>query len=184
MHFPKSITDLNKSIKRLKYEEAIELQLRLQKSLLNRTKREPIDYDISKVKDFIESLSFELTEDQKEVVNEIYRDFKKDYQTKRLIQGDVGSGKTIVAIIAMLGVLTAGKQAVLMVPTEILANQQYETIKKLLSSYNVSLLTSKVKNKTQILNDLETGKIDVLVRTHSVASENVLFNDLGLIIIE
>lgn len=184
LHFPKSITDLNKSIKRLKYEEAIELQLRLQKSLLNRTKREPIDYDISKVKDFIESLSFELTEDQKEVVNEIYRDFKKDYQTKRLIQGDVGSGKTIVAIIAMLGVLTAGKQAVLMVPTEILANQQYETIKKLLSNYNVSLLTSKVKNRTQILNDLETGKIDVLVGTHSVASENVLFNDLGLIIID
>lgn len=84
----------------------------------------------------------------------------------------------------MLGVLTAGKQAVLMVPTEILANQQYETIKKLLSNYNVSLLTSKVKNKTQILNDLETGKIDVLVGTHSVASENVLFNDLGLIIID
>ncbi len=184
LHMPETIEKLNYSIRRLKYEEAIEMQLKLQKGLLKKITRLPIDYDIEKVREFINTLPFELIKDQKEVVNEIYRDFKKDYQTKRLIQGDVGSGKTIVAIIAILGVLTAGKQAVLMVPTEILASQQYETIKKMLVSYNVSLLTSKVGNKQEILSKLESGEIDVLVGTHSVASEYVLFKDLGLIIID
>jgi len=184
LHMPETIEKLNYSTRRLKYEEAIEMQLKLQKGLLKKITRLPIDYDIEKVREFINTLPFELIKDQKEVVNEIYRDFKKDYQTKRLIQGDVGSGKTIVAIIAILGVLTAGKQAVLMVPTEILASQQYETIKKMLVSYNVSLLTSKVGNKQEILSKLESGEIDVLVGTHSVASEYVLFKDLGLIIID
>ncbi|MGI6781254.1 MAG: ATP-dependent DNA helicase RecG [Acholeplasmataceae bacterium] len=184
IHLPQSIKELNEAFRRLKYEEALILQLKLQKGLLNRVKREPINYEISLVKEFIETIPYELTDDQKEVVNEIYRDFKNDYQTKRLIQGDVGSGKTIVAIIGMFGVLTANKQAVLMVPTEILANQQYETIKELLPNYNVELLTSKVSHKPKIYQKIESGEIDILVGTHAVASENVNFKDLGLIVID
>ena len=184
IHLPLNSKELNDAFKRFKYEEAITLQLKLQKGLLNRVKRDPINYNLDLVKKFIDSLPYELTDDQKEVVNEIYRDFKKDYPTKRLIQGDVGSGKTIVAIISILGVLSANQQAVLMVPTEILANQQYETIKKLLPNYSISLLTSKVSDRKEIIKKLESGEIDVLVGTHSVASENVVFKDLGLIIID
>ena len=82
LHMPETIEKLNYSIRRLKYEEAIEMQLKLQKGLLKKITRLPIDYDIEKVREFINTLPFELIKDQKEVVNEIYRDFKKDYQTK------------------------------------------------------------------------------------------------------
>lgn len=184
IHHPTSIELLEKAIKRLKYEEAISIQLRLQKNTREFVKRDPINYQIEIVKDFIDNLGYELTIDQKEAVNEIYRDFKKDYKIKRLVQGDVGSGKTIVAIIAALGVITAHQQVVMMVPTEILANQHYETIKNLLPNYNVSLLTRKTKNRLEILVNLKDGKIDFLIGTHAVANELVDFYDLGLVIID
>jgi len=184
IHFPKDENQLEQALKRFKYEEAIHLQLDLLKDKLNKPKRDPILYDLEIVKTFIDSIPYELTEDQKLATNDIFRDFKGNTRSKRLIQGDVGSGKTIVAIICALGMITAGKQAVLMVPTEILANQQYENIKKLLPNYNIELLTSKVKNKEDIKNRLQSGNIDFLIGTHAVASEDVNFNDLGLVIVD
>ena len=184
IHFPKDEHELDNSLKRFKYEEAIHIQLNLQKEKLTIPKRNKIEYNLEIVKNFISSLPYELTDDQKKATNDIFRDFKGELRSKRLIQGDVGSGKTIVAVIAALGMISAKKQVVLMVPTEILAHQQYENIKKLLPEYNVELLTSKIKDKNQIKEDVKNGHIDFLIGTHAVASEDLIFNDLGLVIID
>lgn len=186
IHFPENYYEFNQAQRKFKYTEAITIQLGILDKTLKKTPRDKIDYNLEEVQKVIDSLAYELTNDQKQAVNDIFIDFNKKYETKRLIQGDVGSGKTIVAILGGLGMITAGKQVVFMVPTEILARQQYETVKNILKDYNVSLLTSKLKvsEKRQIYQDLEAGKIDFLIGTHAVASEKVDYHDLGLVIID
>ncbi|MQH70312.1 DEAD/DEAH box helicase, partial [Escherichia coli] len=128
------------------------------------------------VKSFIDRLPFELTEAQKSSVNEIFRDLKAPIRMHRLLQGDVGSGKTVVAAICMYALKTAGYQSALMVPTEILAEQHAESLMALFGdSMNVALLTGSVKGKKRkiLLEQLENGTIDCLIGTHALIQDDV-----------
>jgi ATP-dependent DNA helicase RecG len=184
LHLPQTIEDIHQAERRFKYEEAFYLQLRLQSKKQTNHQRLPKSYDIHKVKDFIETIPFELTSDQKEAVNDIFRDFKKDYAGYRLIQGDVGSGKTMVALISSYAVVTAGEQVSIMAPTELLAIQHFQYFRNLLKDVNIALLTSKTKNKNQLKEDVLTGKIDILIGTHALIEQDVQFKSLGLVIID
>jgi len=187
IHFPDNIKILEKARKSLAYEELLILQLALISIRSNQNSNNGIIFNKSKELDlFIDRLPFKLTKSQEVVVREIIEDMSMQKQMNRLVQGDVGSGKTVVSAIAMLNAVLNGYQAAMMAPTEILASQHYETLKSLFDkmNINVSLLTSSInkKNKDEILIDLEQGNIDILVGTHSIIQENVNFNHLGLVI--
>jgi ATP-dependent DNA helicase RecG len=184
LHLPKSIQEIQQAERRFKYEEAFYLQLKLQSQKQINHLRPPKSYDIEKVRSLISTIPFELTTDQKESVNDIFRDFKKNHASYRLIQGDVGSGKTMVALIATYAVITAGEQVSLMAPTELLANQHYQYFKNLLKDVNIALLTSKTKNKNQLKEDVTNQKIDLLIGTHALIENDVQFKNLGLVIID
>ncbi|MDO9628539.1 MAG: ATP-dependent DNA helicase RecG [Acholeplasmataceae bacterium] len=184
LHLPKTIEDIHQAERRFKYEEAFYLQLRLASKKTTNHPRPPKPYDIQKVKDLISTIPFELTGDQKEAVNDIFRDFKKDHASYRLIQGDVGSGKTMVALISIYAVITANEQVSLMAPTELLANQHYQYFKSLMKDANIALLTSKTKNKIQLKEDIKNGKIDLLIGTHALIENDVIFKNLGLVVID
>ncbi|HHV38380.1 MAG TPA: ATP-dependent DNA helicase RecG [Tepidimicrobium sp.] len=188
IHFPKNREEYLAARRRLAFEELLVLQLGL---LLIKNRRADTRSGIKfpaidGMNTFIDNLPFELTKAQKRVFKEIEADMKSKKQMNRLIQGDVGSGKTIVAILAMFKAWKSGYQSVMMVPTEILATQHYESISRFFSDYNIScaLLTGSIPNreKEKILSDLKSGKIDVLVGTHAVIQENVEFARLGLAI--
>jgi len=149
-------------------------------NLINNTLKE-----VRKVKELIKKIPFELTRDQLNSVNEIYNDFINENQMNRLLQGDVGSGKTIVSFISLFMNYLSGYQGCLMAPTEILAIQHYENIKKILDkNIKVELLTgkTKVKEKKEILEKLKNNEIDIIIGTHALISENVIYNNLGLVI--
>ena len=150
--------------------------------------RNPINYDISEVKRFIQTIPFELTQDQKSVCNEIFRDFKNVHPANRLIQGDVGSGKTIVALISAFAMVTANKQVVIMAPTEILAKQHYEYFRKMLTPFNVSISlftgTTTKANRNIILSNLRSGMCDIVIGTHALFYEDITYKNLGLVIID
>lgn len=189
IHFPKTKEDVKQARRRLVYEEFFLFQLKVQS--LRKVQREfskgqPQIYNLEQLKNFISSLPFELTTDQKKVVNEICFDLKSPYKMNRLLQGDVGSGKTIVAAIALYASVTAGNQGALMVPTEILAEQHFSTFAHLFKETDVKieLLTSSIKGKkrTEILTQLENGEIDIIIGTHSLIQDEVSFKKLGLVI--
>lgn len=185
IHLPSSVDKLKDAIRRIKYEEAYKFQKEMVKSVNVLKERAPINYNLDQVKSLIEKLPFELTKDQKSVVNELYHDLKLNHTTYRLIQGDVGSGKTVVAMIATYGVLTANKQVALMAPTEILAKQNYESISKYFKNeYETVLLTSATKNKEKVKEEIRRGKIKFVVGTHALATDDLKFNNLSLIIID
>ncbi len=188
IHFPQNKTYYLAARKRLVFEELLVLQLGLF-LIKNRTMEMKSGIKFSPTKDmdvFIEDLPFQLTKAQKRVFKEIEVDMESEKQMNRLVQGDVGSGKTIIAILAMFKAWKSGYQSVMMAPTEILATQHYESISKFFSKYDikVSLLKGSLgnKEKEQILEDLKDGKIDVLIGTHAVIQEDVEFNRLGLAI--
>ncbi len=139
-------------------------------------------------KKVMESLSFELTGAQKNVLNEIYADQAKPFRMLRLLQGDVGSGKTIVALLAMLNAVEAGAQAAIMAPTEILAKQHFETIAPLCEDIGIKadLLTGKTKGKVrnEVLDGLQSGKINILIGTHALFQEDVKYRDLGFVVVD
>lgn len=144
-----------------------------------------IDYDIQLVRNFIASLPFELTDAQKQSVNEVFRDLKAPIRMHRLLQGDVGSGKTVVAAICMYALKTAGYQSALMVPTEILAEQHAESLAELFGDrMNIALLTGSVKGKKRriLLEQLEQNEIDCIIGTHALIQDDVVFNNVGLVI--
>ena len=150
-------------------------------------KIEGLNYNVQDVKEFIDTLSFELTDAQKSSVNEIFRDLKAPIKMHRLLQGDVGSGKTVVAAIAIYAMFNANKQSALMVPTEILAEQHAISLDELFGGrLNVALLTSSVKGKKRklLLEQLRAGQVDILVGTHALIQDDVEFNDIGLVIID
>ena len=187
VHNPKDINSLKQSMLRLKYEELFMFILKiniLKDKKSNYTKGYNRNININFINDFISNLPFELTIDQKKCINEIINDLNSDNRMNRLLQGDVGSGKTIVALIAILGMITSGFQCALMAPTEILANQHYETFKKILKDTKIELLTGSInkKKKEDINKKLLNNEIDLIIGTHALIEDNVLFNNLGLIV--
>ena len=192
IHFPKNIARLNNSIERLKFEEFFYLQLQI--LIKNRERKKKINgYSFSKIGNYFNSffhehLSFKLTSAQINVIKEIRKDLGSRYQMNRLLQGDVGSGKTIVAYMSMLISLDNGYQSCLMAPTEILAQQHYKVIKKLSDNIGltIDILTGSVsKSKRKpLLDNLKLGKIDILIGTHALIEDPVVFKNLGLAIID
>jgi ATP-dependent DNA helicase RecG len=185
LHLPKSFDEIKQAKRRFKYEEAFYLQLKLKAELKkNQTPRKPISYDITQIKAFINQLPYELTNDQKQAVNDIYLDYKKDYAHYRLIQGDVGSGKTLVSLLATLPLLQNHKQVAFMAPTELLANQHYQYFKNHFKNTKIALLTSKTKQKEQLKEAIKNHEYDIIIGTHALIENDVIFDQLGLIIID
>ncbi|MEG0550622.1 MAG: ATP-dependent DNA helicase RecG [Vagococcus sp.] len=189
MHFPEDIEENRLARRRLAFEEFFLFQMKMIQLKKQETSKEvgkAILYDVHKLKGFIQTLPFELTNAQKRVVNEICADLRSEDHMHRLLQGDVGSGKTIVAAIALYAVVSVGYQGALMVPTEILAEQHMESLLGLFDplDVNVALLTSSTKQaeRRRILAELESGELDILVGTHSLIQEEVQFKKVGLVI--
>jgi ATP-dependent DNA helicase RecG len=191
IHFPKTQELLTKAQYRLKFEELFYIQLRLIKNKLvryDKFKGHTFN-DTSLLTTFYkEHLPFELTDAQKKVIREIYSDMKSGHQMNRLLQGDVGSGKTIVAFICMLVAIGGGTQAALMAPTEILAQQHYTNLKKFADSMGIpiALLTGSVKRSLRkpIHEKLKSGELKILIGTHALLEEEVSFHELGIAIID
>ena len=185
IHFPTTINKLKQARTKLKYEELFLFMLKIN-YLKNKNHKEGLKkiIDYNKVQELINNLPFELTKDQLKSVEDIYNDMVDVKQMNRLLQGDVGSGKTIVSFISLYMNYLAGYQGSLMAPTEILAIQHYNNIKKILPDLNIELLTgkTKTKEKNEILKKLKNNEIDILIGTHSLISENVIYNNLGLVI--
>jgi len=184
LHMPNSFKDIENATRRMKYEEAFFLELKVISDQSTIIKRNPKMYDIGFVKRFIETIPFELTHEQKKAVNDIYKDFKKPYASFRLIQGDVGTGKTIVALIAIMAVISMKEQAVFMVPTQLLAEQQYQTYKKLAPNLKIALLTQTTKQKKQMIIDIKNHEYDLVMGTHALIEDYVQFSNLGLVVID
>lgn len=192
IHYPKNEKLLHEATRRLKFEELFLMQLQMLKVKANRglvTKGflfEKIDNHFDRF--YKEGMKFELTGAQKRVLKEIRRDTLSGRQMNRLLQGDVGSGKTIVGLLTMLMALDNGFQACLMAPTEILAKQHYENIVELLRGMKVevALLTGSVKGKARkyILEGLANGSIHIVIGTHALIEETVVFQNLGMVVID
>jgi len=192
IHFPKNQKDLNAAERRLKFEELFFIQLQLlHNKQLRQLKFKGVKFDRvgEKVNRFYkEFLPFELTNAQKRVVKEIRIDTQRGIQMNRLVQGDVGSGKTAVALMSMLLANDNGYQACMMAPTEILARQHYASITELVTDdlVKVAILTgnTKKKERTILHEQLENGEIDILIGTHALIEDKVQFKNLGLVVID
>ena len=189
IHFPSSTDLLKQSKIRTIYEEFFIFMFKMhylkhKYDLNNQGLKREVSY--SDVNNFITSLPFTLTPDQLTSVNDIYNDLTAEYRMNRLVLGDVGSGKTLVAEIAMYINYLSGYQSAMMAPTEILATQHYENMTKLFKDYDIKigLLVGSMKKseKNKVCKQLENGEIDFLVGTHALISDNVTFNNLGLVI--
>lgn len=190
IHFPKDYIAMQKARERLKFEELFYIQLQILRQMKRREQNEGFRMPIvgKAFHEQYNSLPFPLTNAQKRVLREIQTDLKSGKQMNRLLQGDVGSGKTIVALLTALLAVDNGYQACIMAPTEILANQHYETITQLLGALGVNcqLLTGSTTTKQrQPLHDqLRNGEIDILIGTHALIEKDVQFANLGLCIID
>ena len=189
IHEPQNKDDVKKAQLKLKYEELFEFMFKINylKELNKDNKVEYIrNIDPEDVNEFIRSLPFELTPDQDKAIEDIYNDMTSSKRMNRMLQGDVGSGKTIISIIAAYINHLAKYQTALMAPTEVLAYQHYENIKNVLSGTNmrIDILVGsmKKKEKDEVIEKLAKGKIDFLIGTHALLSENVVFKNLGLVI--
>lgn len=189
IHVPEDILLLKKARQRIKYEELFMYVLKinyLKNKINNDTLAIERNIDKDKLDKFIKSLPFELTLDQDKAVNDIINDLSIKKRMNRLLQGDVGSGKTVIAFIAIYANYLSKYQSALMAPTEILAVQHYEEAKKIFSKYklNIALLTSSTSNKDKktIYEELENGKIDLIIGTQALIQENVKYKKLGLVI--
>ena len=188
IHFPQTQATAKAARRTAAYEEFFLFQLRLQ--AIRRAHRqedgERILYHNDELKEFIGGLPFELTDAQKRVVNEICRDMRQPYQMNRLLQGDVGSGKTIVAAIAIYAAITAGYQAALMAPTEILAGQHAKKLAKIFEGTHVqvALLTGSLtaKQHRELLTAMKRGDVNLIVGTHALIQDGVEYANLGLVI--
>ncbi|MGH1648849.1 ATP-dependent DNA helicase RecG [Enterococcus gilvus] len=189
MHFPKDPKENQQAKRRVVFEEFFLFQMRMQglkKSERSEKNGLAIRYDVERLKRFTQQLPFELTDAQKRVTNEICYDLRSKKHMQRLLQGDVGSGKTVVAAIALYATMTAGFQGALMVPTEILAQQHLESLNHLFDPLEMTtaLLTgsTKTKERRAILAGLQNGEIDVVIGTHALIQDDVQFANLGLVI--
>ena len=192
IHFPKNNAELRLAQERLKFEELFYVQLNILQYAQERQMRY-IGHRFAKVGEifnrfYSENLPFELTGAQKRVVKEIRADVNSNRQMNRLVQGDVGSGKTLVALLSMLLAKDNGYQACILAPTEILAEQHFATLRRMLGSLpvRVELLTgsTKQKERTPLFEALANGGVDILVGTHAILEDNVVFYNLGLVVID
>ena len=188
IHFPIEFDDFNKARERLVFEELFSMQLALLK-LKNSYEKDTngIKFDKNvQMSEVINALPFKLTKAQLRVLEEIDRDMESNIPMNRLLQGDVGSGKTVIAMIAAYKAVKSGYQATIMAPTAILAIQHMESFCSILEKFGIKceLLISNItkKKKTEILEKLESGEIDILIGTHAILEENVVFKNLGLVI--
>lgn len=192
IHFPRNAKELQLAQYRLKFEELFYIQLNILHYAKERQMRY-VGHRFAKVGEmfnrfYSEKLPFQLTNAQKRVVKEIRADVNSERQMNRLLQGDVGSGKTLVALMSMLLAKDNGYQACLLAPTEILAEQHFATLRRMLGDLpvRVELLTgsTRTKERVPLFEALESGEIDILVGTHAVLEDNVLFRNLGLVVID
>ncbi|GAC1413377.1 MAG: ATP-dependent DNA helicase RecG [Candidatus Doudnabacteria bacterium] len=196
LHFPESDALLKSAQERMSFEEVFYAQLAIQKHKNELVEQKAYKFSFNKtlVQSFIKTLPFELTADQKKAVWDILQDLEKAQPMNRLLEGDVGSGKTLVAFIAALSVVNSEKQAVLLCPTEILAQQHYQSALKYFEDYtkiSLILLTSKKAvlngkdiSKKELLQEIEHGGPQFIISTHAVLEKNVQFEKLGLVIID
>ena len=188
IHKPDNVDNLKKALARIKYNEfllffsCINLYNYNNAELRNINKK----FDDSKIDELIKSLPYELTDDQLVSKDEILNDIKSNHLMRRLLQGEVGSGKTVVAMLALYANYLSGYQGAIMAPTEILAYQHYLFLDKVLKPFNVNvrLLTSSADNKTDIKNELLDGSCNIVVGTHALFQKDVEFNNLGLAVVD
>jgi len=195
IHFPTSAENLKAAKYRLAFDELFLLQAwsQLLRMNLRRQKAEALEFKEQEIQELVAGLPFKLTNDQKKSAWEIIRDLKKDAPMNRLLEGDVGSGKTLVAMIAMYNAALGGRQSVLMAPTEILASQHYQSAQKLFKDKNLSmglltrtqkLFNGKEVGKKELLGLIAEGKIDLVIGTHAIIQEGVKFSKLALVVID
>ena len=188
IHQPESPSDIKNSMLKLIYEELFIYMFKINylKSINKVTNGLPKKFDETKIQDFLSSLNFELTKDQLTTIEDILKDMKDNKRMNRLVLGDVGSGKTIVAFVAILANYFSGYQSTFMAPTEILAKQHFTSIKEYFKEYdiNIALLTGSLtkKQKENIYNQISNGKIDIVIGTHALLNDNLNFQNLGLVI--
>ena len=188
IHNPSSELELKKSLAYLKYEELFLFMLKMNNLKKDKKNKIGLKRNVDKklVGEFKNNLQFKLTKDQIDCIDKIYDDLNSEVRMNRLVQGDVGSGKTIVAIIALYINYLSGYQGALMAPTEVLAYQHYQNLKELFKEYsiNIELLTGTLKQseKKKIYKRLENKEIDIIIGTHALFSEDVKYNNLGLVI--
>ena len=190
IHFPQNEESLRAALKRIAFDEFLEFLIRI-RSLRESTVTEENFHRITKEatqkkEGFIAGLGFELTDGQKSAIQDIESDMSSEHVMNRLVQGDVGSGKTVVAVIALLMNALSGHQGALMVPTEVLAVQHFEDISRYMKPYKLSvrLLTGSmsVKEKREVYQELKSGNCDIVIGTHAIIQEATQFNDLGLVV--
>ena len=192
IHYPVSMKEIEEAKRRFAIEELLILELGILKNRFiienSNSKNYEVEGKKEKVREFLSQLTFNLTNAQKKVIKEIYDEISNGKIVNRLIQGDVGSGKTVVAMVMLIYMAENGYQGALMAPTEILANQHYLGIKERLEKIGlrVELLTSSIKGKkkNEILEGIANGEIDIVIGTHSLIEDNVVFKKLGLIVID
>lgn len=187
-HFPKSIQDCKRIRRRLRYEDFFwyTASLEILRRICSKKQKQPKIINQVHLTQIIESLPYALTVDQNKVLQECLQDLTSTKIMNRLVQGDVGSGKSIVAFLCAIASIDAGYQVAMMAPTEILAKQHFENVKRIFPEMQVELLTSSIrqKEKTELLYKLLHGRISLLIGTHALLEENVLFHKLGLVIID
>ena len=192
IHYPVSIKEIEEAKRRFAIEELLILELGILKNRFiienSNSKNYEVEGKKEKVREFLSQLTFNLTNAQKKVIKEIYDEISNGKIVNRLIQGDVGSGKTVVAMVMLIYMAENGYQGALMAPTEILANQHYLGIKERLEKIGlrVELLTSSIKGKkkNEILDGIANGDVDIVIGTHSLIEDDVIFKKLGLIVID
>lgn len=192
IHYPVSMKEIEEAKRRFAIEELLILELGILKNRFiienSNSKNYEVEGKKEKVREFLSQLTFNLTNAQKKVIKEIYDEISNGKIVNRLIQGDVGSGKTVVAMVMLIYMAENGYQGALMAPTEILANQHYLGIKERLEKIGlrVELLTSSIKGKkkNEILEGIANGDIDIVIGTHSLIEDDVIFKKLGLIVID
>ncbi|HOK42032.1 MAG TPA: ATP-dependent DNA helicase RecG, partial [bacterium] len=192
IHFPEKLNDKNQGLSRLIYEEFLFFQIAIQyKKYKEKFIFKNFSYDQKAneiINNFINNLPFQLTNAQKKVIEEIKNDMFSKFKMNRLIQGDVGSGKTIVAAVAIFYAILSNYQVAVMAPTDILAHQHYSTFKKLFANFNfnISLLVHKInkKEKNLIYENLRNGQINLIIGTHALFQKNVYFKNIKLVVID
>lgn len=195
IHFPSSEDKARIAKERLAFDDLMIFQIKalLERRKINQLKSVPISFNEELVRNFISGLPFELTKDQKIALFEILKDLEKKYPMNRLMEGDVGSGKTVVALVAAYQTAKAGCQTVFLAPTEVLASQHFKTIKSFINDddIKVGLLTasmSQVNNedisKEILKGEISSGEIEIIVGTHAILQKNVIFNKLALLVID
>lgn len=188
IHEPKTINDIKKSELKLIYEELFIYMFKINylKEINKKVEGIPKTFDMHLVEDFLNNLSFRLTTDQETAIKDILHDMQSKSRMNRLVLGDVGSGKTVVAIVAILANYLSGYQSAFMAPTEILAKQHYESLQNYFASYDIKigLLTGSLakKAKEKLYEQINSGEIDVVIGTHALLNEGAAFSNIGLVI--